>query len=74
MRVKWTPTDYAVLIITGTVCLCLLILVGGAVAGVLTNRISKDALGQISGVGIGGGLLGFGVILHQIIRVALLRR
>ena len=67
----WTPRDYTVLVVSGTACLCLVILVLGAVIGVMTGRISVEVLGEIQGAGIGGGLLGFGVIIYQIIKVTL---
>ena len=68
---EWTPRDYTVLVVTGTACLCLVILVLGAVIGVMTDRIPVEALGEIQGAGIGGGLLGFGVIIYRIIKVTL---
>jgi len=56
------------LLIIGTVCLCLTILVGGSVAAVLLGKLTPELLGTFSGLGAGGGLLGFGVILYQIIK------
>ena len=70
MDAAWTPRDYVVLIATSTACLCMLILVLGTMLAVLTNRISPDILGTVK-VGAGGGLLGFGLILYWIIKVAL---
>ena len=68
---EWTPRDYTVLVVTGTACLCLVILVLGAVIGVMSGRISVEMLGNIQGAGVGGGLLGFGVIIYQIIKISL---
>lgn len=68
---EWTPRDYTVLVVSGTACLCLVILVLGAVLGVINGHISVEELGEIQGAGIGGGLLGFGVIIYQIIKVTL---
>ena len=68
---EWTPRDYTILVVTGTACICLLILVLGAVIGVMTGRVSVEALGEIQGAGVGGGLLGFGIIIYQIIKVTL---
>jgi hypothetical protein len=45
--------------------------VGGALLGVLTGRIDPDALGQIKGLSIGGGLLGLGWIIYHVIRITL---
>jgi len=67
----WTPKDYAVMMTVGTACLCLLILVLGAVIGVMNHAISPEALGTIQGAGVGGGLLGLGIILYWIIKTAL---
>lgn len=68
---KWTPREYAVLVVIGTACLCLIILVLGVVIGVLNERITADILGKVGGPSIGGGLLGFGIILYRIIKVSL---
>jgi len=42
--------------------------VGGSVAAVLLGKLTPELLGTFSGLGAGGGLLGFGVILYQIIK------
>ena len=69
---KWgSPRDYAMLITTGSVCLCLVILVLGTVLGVLNGKFSPDTLGGVQTAGFGGGLLGFGFILYKIIKVSL---
>jgi hypothetical protein len=68
---EWTPKDYAVLVAVGTACLCLVILVLGTVIGVMNKAISPEILGTIQGAGVGGGLLGLGIILYWIIKVAL---
>lgn len=68
---EWNPKEYAVLMTIGTACLCLIILVLGTVIGVLNGKITVEMLGRVEGAGIGGGLLGFGVILYRIIKVSL---
>jgi hypothetical protein len=57
--------------VSATGCLCLVILVAGAVIGVINGAISPELLGRVEGVGVGGGLLGFGVIIYQVIKVSL---
>lgn len=70
---KWgTPRDYAMLITTGSVCLCLIILVLGTVLGVLNGKFSPEALDGVQSAGLGGGLLGFGFILYRIIKISLI--
>lgn len=71
MPVEWTPRDYTVLIVVGTTCLCLLILVLGTVIGVMNKAISPELLGTVQGAGVGGGLLGLGAILYQILKISL---
>lgn len=68
---EWTPKDYATIVVTGTACLCLLILVLGTVIGVMNQAISPEVLGNVQGASVGGGLLGLGVILYRIIKIAL---
>jgi len=70
---KWgSPRDYAMLITTGSVCLCLVIIVLGTVLGVLNGKFSPEALGGVQSAGFGGGLLGFGFILYRIIKISLI--
>ncbi len=59
------------LVAVGTACLCLLILVLGTVIGVMNQSISPEVLGNVQGASVGGGLLGLGVILYRIIKIAL---
>lgn len=68
-RATWLPRDYLVLMVGGTCCLCLVILVAGTVAGVLLEALTPELLGTVSGAGMGGGLLDLGVILYWIVRV-----
>jgi len=69
---KWgSPRDYAMLITTGSVCLCLVILVLGTVLGVLNGKFSPATLGGVQTAGFGGGLLGLGFILYRIIKISL---
>ena len=70
-RFSGTPREYAVLITIGTACLCLIILVLGTVLGVLNGSITVDTLGKVESAGVGGGLLGFGMILYRIIKISL---
>lgn len=71
MASDWTPRDYAVLVVIGTACLCLVILVLGTVIGVMNKAIPPEVLGNVQGLSVGGGLLGFGVILYRVIKIAL---
>ncbi len=71
MPSEWTPKEYAMLVAVGTACLCLLILVLGTVIGVMNQSISPEVLGNVQGASVGGGLLGLGVILYRIIKIAL---
>lgn len=71
MNSQYSPADIRKLIVTCTGCLCLVILVMGTILGVLKGSISAEILGSIKGIGIGGGLLGLGLIIYQIIKVAL---
>ncbi|MEJ2652608.1 MAG: hypothetical protein P8173_12645 [Gammaproteobacteria bacterium] len=68
---KWTANDYSQLVVISTACLCLVILVLGTVIGVMNHTISPEVLGNIQGASVGGGLLGLGLILYRIIKVAL---
>lgn len=68
---EWSPREYAVLLVIGTACLCLIILVLGTLIGVLNGTIPVDRLGSVGGAGAGGGLIGFGIILYRIIKVSL---
>ncbi|OOG22982.1 hypothetical protein B1C78_13075 [Thioalkalivibrio denitrificans] len=61
------------LVVTGTGCLCLVILVLGTVLGVINGVISAELLGRVEGVGVGGGLLGLGVIIYRVIKASLER-
>jgi hypothetical protein len=69
MGIKWTPKELRNLILLSTACLCLLVFVLGVMLGVLTGRISVEALGTIQGLSVGTGLLGLGLILYLIIKV-----
>jgi len=68
---EWTPKDYATLVVISTACLCLLILVLGTIIGVMNQTISPEVLGNVQGASVGGGLLGLGIILYRIIKIAL---
>ena len=70
-RKPWTPKELTTFTVVGTACLCLIILILGVILGVLTGRISVDALGTLNGLSIGTGLLGFGLLLFWIIKISL---
>jgi hypothetical protein len=61
------------LMVVSTVCLCLLILVLGAVYGVIIGKITSDALGslKIKGFAYATGFAGLGLLLLMVIRRAL---
>lgn len=63
--------DLQKLIITCSSCLALLILVMGTLYGVITGAISPDHLGSVKGIGVGGGLLGFGSIIALVIKMSI---
>ncbi|MDX2182073.1 MAG: hypothetical protein SFV18_20940 [Bryobacteraceae bacterium] len=59
MNGVWKPENYIALIVATTAALCVLILVGGTVAGVLLGKLDPEKLGSTNGWAVGGGLLGF---------------
>jgi hypothetical protein len=69
MAPRWTPKEIRNMTLISTACLCLLVLITGVMFGVLTGKISVDALGKIQGLSVGSGLLGFGLILYWIIKI-----
>lgn len=71
MASRLRPKDVQKLIVTCTGCLCLLILVMGIIFGVIKGVISPDQLGNIKGLSVGGGLLGLGLIIYHVIKIAL---
>jgi hypothetical protein len=42
----------------------------GTLSGVIRGVISVEHLGSIKGIGIGGGFLGFGLIIYHVIKIA----
>lgn len=50
---------------------CLVVVVVGAVTGVLLGIISVEALGTVSGAAAGGGFLMFVYVFYKIIRATL---
>jgi hypothetical protein len=69
---NWTPEDVMRMTVIATVCLCLLLLVVGALYGVLFGGLSVDLLGTISKGGLAGcGLLGLGLVLWFFARTAI---
>lgn len=71
-RREWEPSDINSVMVSGTVCICLLLLVVGTVVGVLKGIIKMD-IGTVSGIGAGGGLLGLLRILYVFIKPTLPR-
>lgn len=71
MAKDWTPRDYTRLLVSSTACLCLLIVTGGGVIGVLIGIIPVEAIGSMRGLSIGGGFVALGLIAYQVIRIAL---
>ncbi|PYX61391.1 MAG: hypothetical protein DMG73_03775 [Acidobacteria bacterium] len=67
----WTPREVRQLMVCGTGCLCLVVLVLGTVIGVLDGRITPEILGKVSNGATGVGLLGLALILFWIIRLSL---
>ena len=63
--------DIQNLIITCSACLALLILVLGTLYGIITGMISPEHIGQIEGIGVGGGLLGFGALIALVLKMSL---
>ena len=66
-----TPQEAGALLVIGTACLGLVILVLGSVIGTLNGSISVEQLGNIGGLVKGGGLLGVGLILCLALKIAL---
>lgn len=62
--------DIKGLIVACTGCLCLVILVMGTMLGIIKGIISPEHLGSIKGIGVGGGLLGLGLIIYQVIKIS----
>src|SRR5581483_2761019 len=71
MLPTWTPRDYAVLLVSFTASLCLLILVLGTMLLVMRGVVTPQLLGAISSVGAGAGLVGLGLVLYLVIQTAL---
>lgn len=69
MANRWSPDDVIRLIIAVNVCLCLIIIVGGVMYGILNGVISPENLGYIEIGGVGTGLLAFMYILYRIIKI-----
>jgi len=67
----WNPTELMRATAIGTACLCLIIIVCFAMLGVYTGHISKEALGNISGLSVGCGVLGLALIPVSVIRMIL---
>ena len=66
-KTSWQHSDYELLLVIGTDSLFLLILVGCVVLGVLMNKITPELLGSVKGAAVGTGLLGFAILIQQIL-------
>jgi hypothetical protein len=66
-RRPWTIADLIQLMVTATACLCLATVVLGVMIGVVQQKITPAILGSISGLGVGGGVLGIVWILYLIL-------
>jgi hypothetical protein len=67
-----TPRDIERLLIVGTAALCLFIIVGGGVVGLLTGLIPQSALGSTTGHSAATGLAVFLVVIAGILTAALI--
>lgn len=63
--------NYAILIIICTACAGLLIIVIGAVVGLLLGRVPPDTVGAVSLAGQSTGLGALAYVLYRVICVAL---
>ena len=73
MQGEWQAhqREIRALIALVTACLGLLALLLATVYGVIQETITSDVLGTIEGMSVGGGLLGFALILYRIIKLTL---
>jgi hypothetical protein len=67
---SWEPSDYMKMAAVGTTCLCMIILISGAMIGLLTGRITADQLGSYGKAGTAVGIVGLAGILASILRMA----
>jgi hypothetical protein len=68
---EWKPQDVMMAVTCGTACLCLIILVSGTAYGLITNKIDPKALGGITGLWRGTGVVGLAFILYFVLRLQL---
>ena len=71
MAKPWKPEDIVVVMAASTGCICLMIVVIGAVFGVLLGKVSVETLGSIGPVGAATGLAVFGFLAFWVIRLAI---
>lgn len=71
MAQPWKPEDIVVVMAASTGCLCLMVVVIGAVLGVLLGSVSVEALGSIGTAGAATGLGVFGLLAFWVIRLAI---
>jgi len=69
-EMKQSKPDFMTFMITGTACLCLLILTLGAVLAVANGVISVGALGTTAGISIGGGFLGLASMFYRLLTIS----
>jgi hypothetical protein len=67
----WKPGDVIMAVTCGSACLGLIILVSGTAYGLITGRIDPKALGGITGLWHGSGVLGLAFILYFVLRLQL---
>ena len=71
MTKKWSPADIQKVMAVSSACSCMVILVGSVSIGIVTKKISAELLGSVTGIGVGGGLVGLAMVLYLVIRIAL---
>ena len=67
---KQSSPDFMTFMVTGTACLCLLILTLGAVVAVANGAISVGALGTTAGISMGGGFLGLASMFYKLLAIS----
>jgi class 3 adenylate cyclase len=65
-----TTGDLTAVMITGTACLCLIILTLGAVIAVVQGGIPSSTLSTTSSLSIGGGLLGLATLFYKLLTIS----
>jgi hypothetical protein len=71
---RWTPIDTIRLVLVVTACVCLLLIVAGAMFGVLSGVLSPEQLGGIKVFSVSSGILGLAYVIYLVIQTALRAR